>query len=206
MVPLLCCHWDFSGIFLTVGVFARYCQIIWKSIVHERIVFQKVFFLFFAINNFQTIGGRVSLLSVALAAQGSEVPDLQLLTAFHWPSSSSHCISVGNWTGLLVTSNTFPKEVLGLRCLLAFHWHDLRWIFLLQCTVPAWGQFIRQGRSRCMLGEAGNSDDRQSLFHLPWLLANDVLFISRSAMKTPRRWLPSETCSITSSYLLRSIG
>lgn len=129
MVPLLCCHWDFSGIFLSAGVFARYCQIIWKSIVHERIVFQKVFFLFFAINNFQTIGGRVSLLSVALAAQGSEVPDLQLLTASHWPSSSSHCISVGNWTGLLVTSNTFPKEVLGLRCLLAFHWHDLRWIF-----------------------------------------------------------------------------
>lgn len=56
--------------------------------------------------------------------------------------------------------------------------------FFLHCTVSAWGQFIRQARSHRMLSEAGNSDDRQSLCHLPWLLANDVLFISRSAMKT----------------------
>lgn len=60
-------------------------------------------------------------------------------------------------------------------------WSQLN--FLLCCTVSAGGQFIRQSRSRRMLGEAGNSDDRQSLCHLPQLLVTDVLFISKSAMK-----------------------
>lgn len=194
---LLCCSRDFWGIFLSVVVLAHCFQIIWQSIAHERIVFQKVFFLFFAINNFQTIGGRVPFLLPGLHKEGKSLTCSYLLlpTDPLHPTASQWQTSLDCWSPPI----PYPRRCCGW----GVSWHSPSMILdeiLLPCTVPAWGQFIRQGRSRCMLGEAGNSDDRQSLFHLPWLLANDVLFISRSAKKTLRHWLPSETCSITSSF------
>lgn len=145
-----------------MGPFASCCQVVWQSTVRERFIckFSKRFSSFSMVFNYFQIASGRNVSRVAWAAQGAEVPDPQLFVASHWLFPSCHHISVGNQISLLIHSNTFSKEVLWLRCPPALHWHDLRRFFLLCCTVSAWGQFIRQPRSRCMLDEAGNSDDR----------------------------------------------
>lgn len=163
-------------------------------------VFQKVLFL---CCNLQTTGGR-DVSPVAWAAQGGEVPDPWLFSASHCLFPLCNHISVGNQTSLLIHSNTFPRRCYGWGAPQYSAGITLEMNLLLHCSVSAWGQFIRQSRSRCMLGEAGNSDDRQSLCHLPRLLANDVLFISRSATKTltPTRNMFNDTFSSFEIYRL----
>lgn len=177
---------DFLGIFLSIRVFAHCLQVICQSIAHGRFLlnFYDSFSSFSLPFNFSVSFSehgwqRAGSSCLVCARRCFPVIHCFLLTPSFVPpqcGGKTDCIACPlqhlSQGGVMaeVSPSTLPA------------WSQLN--FLLRCTVSAWGQFIRQSRSRRMLGEAGNSDDRQSLCHLPQLLATDVLFISKSAMKT----------------------
>lgn len=101
---------DFSGIFLSLKVFAHRWQIIWQSIAHERFLLK--FSSFSLLFNFSAPFSECGA-PLALPLQGGEVPDPQLFTA---SCCSFLCATTAQWETRLHCTSTptpFPRRCYG---------------------------------------------------------------------------------------------